>query len=112
MDSTWRAVEMQRFAQALGAEKFQVVCTSANPREKPISKVFTAAELQNPATIKAMAHMSARRYDVSIKPDPASGVVLLKGLDADGIKKLEQSVCSPLPWSTLLAKKKPGYAPA
>ena len=105
MDSTWRAVEMQRFAQALGAEKFQVVCTSANPREKPISKVFTAAELQNPNTIKAMAHMSARRYDVSIRPDPAAGVILLKGLDADGIKKLEAIGLQPAAVVDIAGKK-------
>lgn len=105
MDSTWRAMEMQRFTKALGAEKFQVVCTSANPKEKPISKVFTAAELQNPNTIKAMSHMSARRYDVSIRPDPASGVILLKGIDADGIKKLEAIGLQPAAVVDIAGKK-------
>ncbi len=89
MDSGWRSIEIQRFAQATGAGKFEITCSSQNPQEKPIKKVFTAAQLQNPNTIKAMAHMSARRFNVSIRPDPASGVILLKGLDADGIKKLE-----------------------
>lgn len=89
MDSTWRSAEIQRFAQATGAGKFEITCSSPNPQEKAIKKVFTAAQLQNPNTIKAMAHMSARRFDVSIRPDPASGVILLKGLDADSIKKLE-----------------------
>lgn len=87
--TAYRQAEIGQFAKALGAERFQVVCTSSNPKEKPISKVFTAAELQNPGTIKSMAHMASRRYDVSIRPDPAAGVLLVKGLDADGIKKLE-----------------------
>lgn len=87
--TAYRQAEISQFAKALGAERFQVVCTSSNPKEKPISRVFTAAELQNPNTIKSMAHMTSRRYDVSIRPDPAAGVLLVKGLDADGIKKLE-----------------------
>jgi hypothetical protein len=87
--TAYRQAEISQFAKALGAERFQVVCTSSNPKEKPISRVFTAAELQNPSTIKSMAHMASRRYDVSIRPDPAAGVLLVKGLDADGIKKLE-----------------------
>ena len=87
--TAYRQAEISQFAKALGAERYQVVCTSSNPKEKPISKVFTAAELQNPNTIKGMAHMASRRYDVSIRPDPAAGVLLVKGLDADGIKKLE-----------------------
>lgn len=73
MDSGWRSIEIQRFAQATGAGKFEITCSSQNPQEKPIKKVFTAAQLQNPNTIKAMAHMSARRFNVSIRPDPASG---------------------------------------
>ena len=88
-DPTWRATEIQAFAKATGASKFEITCSSPNPGEKPVKKVFTAEQLQNPATIKSMAHMSAKRFDVSIRPDPASGVILLKGLDADGIKKLE-----------------------
>ena len=89
MDSSWRAMEIQAFARAIGAAKFEVTCSSPNPKEKPIKRIFTAAQLQNPSIIKSMAHMSARRFDVSIRPDPASGVILLKGLDADGVKKLE-----------------------
>ena len=88
-DPTWRATEIQAFAKATGASKFEITCSSPNPGEKPVKKVFTAEQLQNPATIKSMAHMSAKRFDVSIRPDPASGVILLKGLDADCIKKLE-----------------------
>ncbi|MNB80019.1 Relaxase/Mobilization nuclease domain protein [compost metagenome] len=88
-DPTWRGMEIQAFAKATGAGKFEITCSSPNPGEKPVKKVFTAEQLQNPATIRSMAHMSARRFDVSIRPDPASGVILLKGLDADHIKKLE-----------------------
>lgn len=105
MDSTWRAKEIQAFAKATGAGKFEITCSSSKPGEKSVKKVFTAEQLQNPATIKSMASMSARRFDVSIRPDPASGVILLKGLDADGIKKLEAVGLQPAAVIDIAGKK-------
>lgn len=101
----YRAAEIGQFAKALGAERFQVVCTSADPKEKPITRVFTAEQLQNPATIKSMSTMSGRRYDVSITPDLAAGVILVKGLDADGIKKLEATGFQPAAVIDVAGKK-------
>lgn len=105
MDSTWRAKEIQAFARATGAGKFEITCSSSKPGEKSVKKVFTTEQLQNPATLKSMANMSARRFDVSIRPDPASGVILLKGLDADGIKKLEAVGLQPAAVIDIAGKK-------
>lgn len=105
MDSTWRAKEIQAFARATGAGKFEITCSSSKPGEKSVKKVFTTEQLQNPATLKSMANMSARRFDVSIRPDPASGVILLKGLDADGIKKLEAIGLQPAAVVDIAGKK-------
>lgn len=104
-DSTWRAMEIQAFAKATGAGRFEITCSSSKPGEKAVKKVFTAEQLQNPATIKSMASMSARRFDVSIRPDPAAGVILLKGLDADGIKKLEAIGLQPAAVVDIAGKK-------
>lgn len=87
--AAYRAAEIGQFAKATGAQRFEVTCSSSKPGQKSVKKVFTAEQLQSPAIIRSMATMSARRFNVSIRPDPASGVILLKGLDADGIKKLE-----------------------
>lgn len=95
MDSTWRAVEIQRFAQSLGAGKFQIVCTPSNAKAETIKREMTAADLQNPNVIKSIAHLAARNYQVTIQPHDSAGVLLLKGLDADGIKKLEAAGLQP-----------------
>lgn len=95
VDEAWRTVEIQRFAQSLGAGKFQVVCTPANAKAEPIKKVLTAADLQNPKVIKSLSHLAARNHQINIQPHDSAGVILLKGLDADGIKKLEAAGLQP-----------------
>jgi hypothetical protein len=89
IDSAWRAIEMQRFASALGAGKFQVTCTPANAKAETIKKTYTAADLQDPKVIKNLSHLAARNYTVSVQPSDSAGMILLKGLDAQDIKKLE-----------------------
>ena len=89
MDSSWRAMEVQRLAQALGAEKFQVTCTSSNAKAETIKKVYTAQDLQDPKVLKDLAHLSARNHQISIQPSDSAGMILMKGLDAQDIKKLE-----------------------
>lgn len=89
MDSTWRAVEMQRFAQSLGAQQFQVVSKPANAKAEVIKKVYSAEDLQNPKVMKELAHQSARNYQITIQPHDSAGLIMLKGLDAQDIKKLE-----------------------
>jgi hypothetical protein len=100
-----RAAEIGLFAKATGAQRFEVTCSSSKPGQKSVKKVFTAEQLQNPSIIRSMATMSARRFNVSIRPDPASGVILLKGLDADGIKKLEAIGLAPAAVVDIAGKK-------
>lgn len=89
IDSAWRAVEMQRFASAMGAGKFQVTCTPANKKAETITKVYSAQDLQDPKVIKNLSHLSARNYTVSVQPSDSAGLIMLKGLDANDIKKME-----------------------
>lgn len=104
LDDAWRTLEIQRFAQSLGAGKFQVVCTPANAKAEPIKHVLTAADLQNPKVIKSIAHLAARNHQVTIQPHESAGVLLLKGLDADGIKKLEAAGLQPAAVVTFAGK--------
>ncbi|WP_052014746.1 relaxase/mobilization nuclease domain-containing protein, partial [Pseudomonas fluorescens] len=89
LDSSWRAVEMQRFASAMGAGKFQVTCTPANKKAETITKVYSAQDLQDPKVIKNLSHLSARNYTVSVQPSDSAGLIMLKGLDNQDIKKME-----------------------
>lgn len=89
IDSAWRAVEMQRFASAMGAGKFQVTCTPANAKAETIKHVYSAQDLQDPKVIKNLSHLSARNYTVSVQPSDSAGLIMLKGLDANDIKKME-----------------------
>ena len=104
VDSTWRELEIQRFAQALGGQKFQVTCTPANAKAETIKKTYTAEQMQDPKVIKDLAHMAARNHQISIQPSDSAGLILLKGLDAKDISKLEAAGLPPAAVVTFAGK--------
>lgn len=95
MDSTWREIEIQRFAQVLGAAKFQVTCTPANAKAEATKKTYSAEDLRDPKVLKDLAHQAARNHQITIQPHDSAGLVMLKGLDAKDIIKLEAAGLAP-----------------
>ena len=89
MDSTWRELEIQRLAQALGAQQFQVVSKPANAKAASITTVYTAEQMKDPKVIKDLSHQAARNHTITIQPHDSADMILMKGLDAQDIKKME-----------------------
>ena len=100
----YRLAEIQRFALAMGGGKFQVTCTPANAKAKPIKHTFTAEQMQSPKFIKDLSRLSARNHQISIQPSDSAGLILLKGLDAHDIQKLEAAGLAPAASVTFAGK--------
>lgn len=104
MDSTWRELEIQRLAQAMGAQQFQVVSKPANAKAASITTVYTAEQMKDPKVIKDLAHQAARNHSITIQPHDSAGMILMKGLDAQDITKLEAAGLPPAAVVTFAGK--------
>ena len=85
--TAYRVAEIKSFANALDVKKLQIVCTK--PGEKTVKTAVTLDLLEKSSALKSMASLSARHYTITVQPAADSGLVVLKGLDAQSLEKLE-----------------------
>lgn len=89
-DPQSRHREVKNFAQAVGANKFEVAFHDPSNKRKTIQKTLTAEQLQNPDVIRKLTNYSAQNFDVFVRPAADSGgAILLQGLSAADVQKLE-----------------------
>jgi hypothetical protein len=89
-DPDSRNREVKNFSQAVGATKFDVAFHDPSKKRPTIQKTLTAAELQNPETIRKITNFSAQNFDVFVRPAADSGgAILLQNLKPEDVQKLE-----------------------
>jgi len=90
-DPTARNREVVQFSRAVGIQNFDVVFSDPTKKRALIRKSLTAAQLEDPRTVRGLASHFTRKGDVLIRPadSDSAGVVVLQGLTDADIKKLE-----------------------
>lgn len=89
-DPNSRNREVKNFSQAVGVAKFEVAFHDPSKKRPTIQRTLTAEELQNPKIIRKITNYSAQNYDVFVRPAADSGgAILLQGLSAADVEKLE-----------------------
>ncbi|RJX74024.1 relaxase/mobilization nuclease domain-containing protein [Pseudomonas sp. LS-2] len=106
-DPNWRDREIAQFANAVGADGFDLAFYDPGKKRGSTKKSLSADQLVSPRTVRGLTSHFSRNGDVAARPQAgdSKGVILLTGLTDEALQKLEAAGFSPAATIDVAGKK-------